>query len=308
MSAPEQGSSAANPEKGPAVEFESTGLWPIDDPEQTSHIHRPPTTPPTPASPAPAAPSAPAPVATPPTATSPPAPAPAAADPAPHIDPEATSVVTRPTGNYTQPWAATTPSPTPTSPAPTPGFPGYPPSPESAGGYHQQYGGYPQGAGYQPASGYPAGPSGYPGGYQPSPGYPQPQQSAAAEPATSSFDFTPTTATRSGRRRTALLIGAAVAAVAIAAVGITGFWKPGFFVTRQLNIAKVQEGVQHILTDPNTGYGISGVSGVSCNDGHNPSGDQGTRFRCSLSVNGAQHSVEVTVVDDHGTYQVGKVT
>ncbi|MUL48427.1 DUF4333 domain-containing protein [Mycobacterium sp. CBMA293] len=316
MSAPEQGTSGANPENDPAVEFESTGLWPIDDPEQTAHIQRPPTTPPTPASPtpaspAPAEPSAPASVATPPTATPPPASAPTAADPAPHVDPEATSVVPRPTGNYTQPWAATTPAPAPTPPAPTPGFSGYPPPHESAGGYHQQYGGYPQGAGYQPAPGYPPGPSGYPGGYQPNPGYPQPQQSAAAESATGSFEFTPTTAIRSGRRRrTALLIGAGVAVIAIAAVGVTGFWKPGFLVKRQLNIAKVQEGVQHILTDPNAGYGISGVSGVACNQGQNPSANPGDKFTCELQISGSagKRHVEVTVVDDHGTYQVGKVT
>lgn len=309
MSAPEQGSSGANPENGPAAGFESTGLWPIDDPEQTTHIQRPPAaTLPTPASPAPSEPSAPASVATPPAATPTPAPAPPADDPAPHVDPEATSVVHRPTDNYTQPWAATTPSAPPTSPAPAPGFPGYPPPHESAGGYHQQYGGYPQGAGYQPAPGYPPGPTGAPAGYSANPGYPQPQQSAAAEPAPGSFEFTPVIATRSGRRRPVWLIGAGVAVIAVAAVGITGFWKPGFFVTRQLNVSKVQEGVQHILTDPNTGYGLSGVSGVSCNDGHNPSGDQGTKFRCSLSVNGAQHSVEVSVVDDHGTYQVGKVS
>lgn len=215
-------------------------------------------------------------------------------------------MVHRPTGNYTQPWEAAAPSATPPAPALTAGFAGYPPPHESAGGYHQPYGGYPQGAGYQPAPGYPTGPGGYPGGYAPNPGYAQPQQSAAAEPAPGGFDFTPVTATRSGRRPV-LLIGAGVAVIAVAAVGITGFWKPGFFVTRQLNVSKVQEGVQHILTDPNTGYGLSGVTGVVCNDGHDPSGDQGTKFRCSLSVGGAQHSVEVTVVDDHGTYQVGKV-
>jgi len=299
MSAPEHGDSGANPEHRPAAGFESTGLWPIDDPEQTTHIQRPPATVPAPESPAPAESCVPASVATPPPAAA----APPSADPAPHVDPEATSVVHRPTGDYTQPWAATTPSATPTSPAPAPGLPGYPP----AGDHQQQYGGYPQGAGYQPAPGYPTVPSGAPAGYWPNPGHPQPQQSAAAEPAPGGFDFTPVTATRSGRRPV-LLIGAGVAVIAVAAVGITGFWRPGFFLTRQLNVSKVQEGVQHILTDPNTGYGLSGVSGVVCNDGHNPSGDQGTRFRCSLSVNGAKRSVEVTVVDDHGTYQVGKVS
>ncbi|MUL78892.1 DUF4333 domain-containing protein [Mycolicibacterium sp. CBMA 226] len=306
MSAPEQANSGANPENGPAVEFESTGLWPIDDPEQTSHIQRPPTTPPPPASPAPAEPSAPGSFATPSTPTPPPAPAPAAADPAPRVDPEATSVVPRPTGDYTRPWAATPPASAPTSPAPGPGFAGYPPPHEPAGGYHQQYGGSPQGAAYQPAPGYPPGPSGYPAGYSPSTGYPQPQ-SPATESTTNTFAFTATKA-RPQRRRTAILIGAGVVVLVIAAVGITGFWKPGFFVTRQLNVSKVQEGVQHILTDPQAGYGISGVSNVICNGGQNPSGDEGTRFTCDLIVaGGAKHHVDVVVVDDHGTYQVGKV-
>lgn len=298
MSAPEQGTSGSNPDDDhPAVEFETTGLWPIDDPEQTSHIQRPPATPPT--SPA-AAPPAPA------STTPTPAPPAAGTSPAPHVDPEATSIVPRPTGNYTQPWPAAPPSPPPHTPAPGPAPGGYAPPPyDPAGGYHQQHGGYPQGAGYHPATGYPQGTSGYP----PSPGYPLPQQPGPAEFAATNYDFTSEITTRAGRRRTALLTSAAVAVIAIAGVGITGFWKPGFFVTRQLNIAKVQEGVQHILTDPTTGYGITGVSGVICNDGRNPSGDKGTKFGCELSVaGGAKHHVEVTVVDDKGTYQVGKIS
>lgn len=296
MSAPEHGAGGSNPDLGqPAVEFETTGLWPIDDPEQTSHIQRPPATPTT--STAPAEPPTPAPATTPPPA--------AVTSPSPHVDPEATSIVQRPTGNYTQPWAATTPpSPTPHAPVPAPGPAGYAANYDPNGRY-QQYGGYPQGAAYQAGPGYPPGPGGYP----PSPGYPPPQQPAAAEFTATNYDFTTEIKTQAGRRRTVLLIGTGVAIIAIAAVGITGFWKPGFFVTRQLNISKVQEGVQHILTDPTTGYGITGVSGVICNDGRNPSGDKGTKFGCELSVaSGAKHHVEVTVVDDKGTYQVGKIS
>ena len=187
---------------------------------------------------------------------------------------------------------------------------------------------HPPAAAYQPP-GYPQ-PDGYvapasytqPGGYAPPAGYGQPSepsqapgypqggyapQPAPAQPF-SGYDFgTPPVPPAPSRRRTGLLIGAGIAVVAAAAIGATGFWKPGFFITRQLNVTKVQEGVQRILTDPNAGYGITGVSGVTCNNGQNPSGDQGTKFTCDLTVNGAKHHVEVTVTDNKGTYQVGRV-
>ncbi len=274
MSTPEQRTDGPTPE--PPVEFESTGLWPIDDPEQTSHIQRPPATP------------------------VPPAPD---AGSSPHADPERTTVVPRATGNYTQPWAAA-PPPSPAMPSlPTPGPAGYAPTYNPAtGGYHQHDGGSPQ-ATYQPP-GYPPSSSGYPAG----PGTP-PQQASPTETATDQYSFTPITTSGTGRSRPALLIGgAAVALIAIAAVCVTGFWKPGFFLTRQLNISKVQEGVQHILTDPQAGYGITGVSGLSCNQGQNPSANPGDKFTCDMLINGAKRKVEVSVVDDHGTYQVGKVT
>ena len=308
MSTPEQPATDPEPEKVPVTEFESTNLWPIDDPEQTSHIPRHAVTP--------LATSAPAPDATPPT------PAPAAAPGAPAIDPEATIAAASYGGNYTQPWTSTTPAAAPT---PTPGYgppatstpgygrpaappPGYgpPAAPYGPPGSYQQApqpGAYHQSAGYQQAPGYPAGGGTYPPGPQQ-----QPNQPPMGESPTGPVDFTPNSKARGGRRRTVLLIGAGAAVAVIAAVGVTGFWKPGFFITRQLNITKVTEGVQHILTDPGAGYGITGVSGLLCNNGQNPSGDQGTKFSCTLTVNGAKHNVEITVVDDHGTYQVGKVT
>lgn len=290
MSTPEDSATDSNPEKGPVAEFESTSLWPVDDPEKTSHIPRPAAT---------------APAASAPAAAEPPAEAPAA----PAVDPEATVVASQFGGNHTQPWTSATPAAAP-GPGPAPGY-AQPPTPTGYGqpGHYQQAPrpvGYPQGPSYQQAPGYPAGTGTYP----PGPGYAHPQQPnqpAFGESPTDNIDFTPNTK-GPGRRRTLILIGAAVALAVIAVVGVTGFWKPGFFITRQLNITKVTEGVQHILTDPNAGYGISGVSGLNCNNGQNPSGDQGTKFSCALTVNGAKHNVEVTVVDDHGTYQVGKVT
>lgn len=291
MSTPEDSATDSNAENGPVTEFESTSLWPVDDPEKTSHIPRPAAT---------------APAASAPAATEPPAEAPAA----PAVDPEATVVASQFRGNHTQPWTSATPAAAP--PAPAPGY-SPPPTPTGYGqpGHYQQApqpGGYPQAPGYQQAPGYPAGTG--TGTYPPGPGYAHPQQPnqpTVGDSPTDNIDFSPNTKA-AGRRRTLILIGSGVAVAAIAAVSVTGFWKPGFFITRQLNITKVTEGVQHILTDPNDGYGITGVSGLNCNNGQNPSGDQGTKFSCVLTVNGAKHNVEVTVVNDHGTYQVGKVT
>ncbi|MFL0243293.1 DUF4333 domain-containing protein [Mycobacterium sp. SMC-17] len=288
MSAPEQGIGDSQPQPRPAVDHESTGLWPIDDPEQTSHIHRPPIT-------APAA-------------TQPPESAAGddpSADSTDAFDPEKTALVPRPGGNLTQPWTSAQPAAQPPS-APSTGYAPVDHAAYPSGGYHQpppNPSGYPRAAGYPQPTGYPAAAGGYPG----APGY-APQPSPTGEPP-ANFDITAPTKTNNRSRRTGLLIGAAgVAVVAIAAVGVTGFWKPGFFVKRQLNITKVQEGVQHVLTDPNSGYGISGVSGLSCNNGQNPSANQGDKFICEMLIDGTKRHVEVTVTDDHGSYQVGKVT
>ncbi|GAA2401305.1 DUF4333 domain-containing protein [Mycolicibacterium llatzerense] len=288
MSAPEPGNGDSQPQPRPTVDHESTGLWPIDDPEQTSHIQRPPAA-------APAATESPTPATD---VESPNSPAAA-------FDPEATALVPRPGGNLTEPWTSAQPAVQPTFAPPT-GYlptdnPTYQPS-----GYHQQpptTGGHPSAAAYPQPTGYPAGPGGYPS----APGYVQQPFPTGEPPA--NFDITaPTKTINRSRRRTGLLIGAGVAVVAVAAVGITGFWKPGFFVKRQLNITKVQEGVQHVLTDPNSGYGISGLSGLSCNNGQNPSANQGDKFTCDMLIDGTKRHVQVTVTDDHGSYQVGKVT
>jgi len=287
---PEPASSAA------PVEFESTALWPIDDPEQTTHIVRPPG------------------LATPP-AAAPPIEPPGSAD----KTVAATEFAAPVGGAATAPWSA---APGPAADQGQALQPGHivPPGYLQPGGYPQAPGypqpGYPQPDGYAPAPSY-----AQPGGYPPGAGYGQPAEPSqtpgypqgtgyASPPAHPhpSYDFATPPVPASNRRRSGLLIGVAVAVAVAAAVGVTGFWKPGFFVTRQLNVAKVQEGVQRILTDPNTGYGTTGVSGVACNNGQNPSGDPGTKFTCELTVNGAKHKVEVTVTDDKGTYQVGRIS
>lgn len=285
MSAPEQGTGDSQPQPRPTVDHEATGLWPIDDPEQTAHIQRPPTL-------APAA-------------TEPPASAVGggepAAGPADAFDPEATALVPRAGGNLTQPWTSSQPTFGLPSGYAAPEQPTYDPS----SGYYQQpptIGGYSPAVGYPQPAGNPAGPGGYPSAA----GY-APQVAPAGEPP-AYFDITaPTKTVNRSRSRTGLVIGAGIAIVAITAVGVTGFWKPGFFVKRELNIAKVQEGVQHVLTDPSSGYGISGVSGLSCNEGRNPSANQGDRFTCTMLIDGSKRTVDVQVVDNQGSYQVGKV-
>jgi hypothetical protein len=268
----EPGMSGGSP---PAGESEATGLWPIDDPERTTHILRPPGLPgPGAAHVAPPAPGYPPgftgtadPVGTqwPPTQPT---------DPPPHRSEY--GAVEHPQAGY-------------------PPHPGYPPPPA-----------YPPAPGYTspPASGYP------PPAYPPAPGYTSPPGPALHDQITEphpGFELTVPAVPTGSHRRTVLLIGAALAAVVIAAVGVTGFWKPGFFIARQLNISKVQDGVQHILTDQSAGYGITGVSALSCNNGHNPSANQGDTFTCEMTINGTKRHVEATVVDSHGTYQVGTV-
>ncbi|WP_071288289.1 DUF4333 domain-containing protein [Mycolicibacterium llatzerense] len=296
-----QPNAAGRPDPAPPaapVEFESTALWPIDDPEQTAHITRPPW-------PATSTP------------TAPPTGPPGSAD----RTVPATEFATPVHGVGTAPWTS---APTGTGAADhgqTPqsdfvvpaGYPhpsGYPP----AGGYappaSAQPDGYTASLGYARPGGYPP-PAGYgqPPDTSPTPGYPQWAGHAPQPPLGQphpGYDFGTPPVPATSRRRTFLLIGVAVV-VAAAAVGVAGFWKPGFFLTRQLNVAKVQDGVQRILTDSNAGYGIAGVSGVKCNNGQNPSGDQGTKFICDLTVNGVKHHVEVTVTDDKGTYQVGRI-
>jgi hypothetical protein len=61
--------------------------------------------------------------------------------------------------------------------------------------------------------------------------------------------------------------------------------------------------VTNVLTGtPPNGYGLSGVTDVSC-----PSGQEvkaNTSFPCTLKVNGASKTVTVVVKDDSGLYEV----
>jgi len=109
---------------------------------------------------------------------------------------------------------------------------------------------------------------------------------------------------RQGRKW--ILIGAGVAALIVAAVLILGFWAPGFFMTKQLDVNKAQTGVQHILTDPTIGYGAKDVTDVKCNNGQDPVVKKGGTFNCDVTIGGTKRQVTVTFVDDNGTYQVSR--
>jgi hypothetical protein len=188
----------------------------------------------------------------------------------------------------------------------TEAYPSTAPQPEAYPSTAPQPEGYP-GAAPQP-EGYPgAAPQyqyGQPGGYeQPATGYPPPPGTQFGEPPATA-DGEPT---KDSKRSVAILVtlGVLVAAI-IAAVAVTGFWKPGFFVTTKLDVNKAQQGVQNILTDQVNGYGVKDVKDVKCNKGENPTVKKNDTFTCDATIDGQHKLVTVTFQDDSGTYEVGR--
>jgi hypothetical protein len=146
-------------------------------------------------------------------------------------------------------------------------------------------------------------PYGQPGGYE--------QPANPYTPPGAQFGEPPTTADGEGqkgsKRSAAILVavGLLLAAV-VAAVAVVGFWKPGYFMTTKLDVAKAQQGVQNILTDQVNGYGVKDVKDVKCNKGENPTVKKGETFNCDATVDGQHKQVTVTFQDDSGTYEVGR--
>ena len=94
---------------------------------------------------------------------------------------------------------------------------------------------------------------------------------------------------------------AGVAAAVVAAVLVLGFVAPGWFVTRVLDSAAVQEGVAVVLTDD---YGADGVADVRC-----PSTVEivaGATFTCEAIIDADPVTVPVRITDDAGGYEVGR--
>lgn len=99
-------------------------------------------------------------------------------------------------------------------------------------------------------------------------------------------------------------VGALVAFVGSALL-ITGFVLPGFWVTKKLDVANVQAGVQRVLSDP-SGYGAKDVGDVACNDGQNPTIAKGSTFTCEATIDRVKQLFVVTFTDDAGNYTVGR--
>lgn len=175
--------------------------------------------------------------------------------------------------------------------------PGYPPQPYGAPEYNPAAYGQPAQYGQPGQYGVPPQYGQYPpppGQYPPPPGQYPPYLPPGAEEA--------------GKKSTRLLgtIIGSLAALALLAVLVLGFWKPGFFVTTKLDVNKAQQGVQQILTDESNGYGAKNVNDVKCNNGQNPTVKKGDTFTCEVSIDGTKRQVTVTFQDDKGTYEVGR--
>jgi Domain of unknown function (DUF4333) len=174
------------------------------------------------------------------------------------------------------------------------------------------YPGYPQGdQQYGQPTAY--SPMGYPGQQAPQTQYGQPdpygQQAPYGQAPPYGQQFPPYGAPAAGGKKSQGLIWGivgGVVAVIILVVAITGFWKPGFFVTTKLDVNAAQSGVAQILGDEANGYGAKNVKDVTCNNGQSPTVKKGDSFDCEVSIDGTKRKVTVTFQDDNGTYEVGR--
>lgn len=111
-------------------------------------------------------------------------------------------------------------------------------------------------------------------------------------------------ALRPVRRSWATVPGWLLAVVLVAVVGVVGvlgFVTPGYFVTRVLDQASVQDGVRSILR---TQYHLPGASEVGCPSGQPVRPD--ATFDCTVTVDGRPATVTVRLKDDQGGYEVSR--
>src|ERR1700712_4973756 len=210
-------------------------------------------------------------------------------------------------------------NPTPVAPAwqqpayQPPQYPGYEqPGQPATNAYpsypqQQQYGQPEQQYGAPPTA---YSPMGYPG-QQGQPQYGQPGQDPYGQPPYGGQQFPPYGApgTDHGSKKsmgTLLAVVGGLVVLVILVVAVTGFWKPGFFVTTKLDVNAAQTGVAQILGDEANGYGAKNVKDVTCNDGASPTVKKGDTFDCEVSIDGTKRRVTVTFQDDKGTYEVGR--
>jgi hypothetical protein len=157
-------------------------------------------------------------------------------------------------------------------------------------------------------------PMGYPGQQgQPQYGQPDPygQQPQYGQPPYGGQQFPPYGSTQSAdgsKKSTGMILGivGGLLVLIIVIVAVTGFWKPGFFVTTKLDVNAAQTGVAQILGDEANGYGAKNVKDVTCNNGASPTVKKGDTFDCEVSIDGTKRRVTVTFQDDKGTYEVGR--
>jgi hypothetical protein len=124
-----------------------------------------------------------------------------------------------------------------------------------------------------------------------------PDASGAASPGAASRGA----ADRRARRGLPGWVTALAAVALLALVGVLGFIRPGFFVTKVFDQAAVQNGVRAVLVHS---YRITGVSEVVC------PGTQrvlpGRDFYCVARVNNTPSRVRVLPTDTMGHYQVSR--
>ncbi|HKN96808.1 MAG TPA: DUF4333 domain-containing protein [Pseudonocardiaceae bacterium] len=210
-----------------------------------------------------------------------------------------------------------------------PGYGGQYPNPHS-GGFPAQQGGYGQpapgqggwpgqqqpqpGYGQQPVPGYGQQPQ-YPGYGQPDqpqypgygqqqatqqyPGYGQQQQQQQQQYPGYQPGFGGDPATP--HRRTGLIWSIVVAVVVIAAaVAVLGFVWPGWFNTKVLDTASLENGVKTVLQND---YKIN-VGSVNCPS--DPEVSVGKVYQCHVTVGGQQKEVDVTIKNTDGLYEVSQ--
>jgi hypothetical protein len=107
-------------------------------------------------------------------------------------------------------------------------------------------------------------------------------------------------APRGSKNSMPLIIGVVAAVVVLAAVGVLGFVTPGFFNTRVLDAAAVQDGVRTILTQD---YGLE-VESVTCPEGTEVQTD--VTFECTAVVDGQPVAVPIRITSTDGNYEVGR--
>lgn len=138
----------------------------------------------------------------------------------------------------------------------------------------------------------------------PSPRHPFPGL-ISARPTPAPVGPSPRTPSQPQRRRVVLVICLAAALIAAIAIGamLGTATKPSETV---LDIAKAQQEIAHVLTDPVNGYGVTSLGTVLCNNGANPVVRKENSFTCDVVVGGSQRRVAVVFQDDEGTYAVDR--